>query len=193
MDKQLLLRKILHKKEIRDYTYATLFLFISSFFIFFAIKPALSIAFSLKQEFYQLHRLNEDYEKNILKIVALQSQLENVRGETYLLDEVLPSKPQMKNLVDEIKKIASSEGIAIKNLSLSKIDLKKITEENKISSLKMNMEIETDFPVMRNFTQKIIDQRRLMTVNKLRIFKKDIFSTESGQLTVEMEIGGFYL
>lgn len=192
MNKQLLLKKIFHKKEVRDYTYAALFLFVSSFFIFFAIKPALTIAVSLNQESQQLRSMNEDYEKTVLKIVRLQSQLEAVRNKTHLLDEALPNKPQMKNLVDKIKKIASSEGIVIKNLSLSKVDLKKTRQKKQTNSLTMNMEIETDFSSVSNFTHKIINQRRLMKINKLRIFKKDVFSTKSAQLTVEMEIGSFY-
>jgi hypothetical protein len=58
MDKQSLVKKLLGQKEAKDYSYAVLFLIISSFFALFAIKPALSIAFSLKREAADLDRIN---------------------------------------------------------------------------------------------------------------------------------------
>lgn len=194
MDKRQILIKIFNRKEVRDFTYATLFFLTSSFFIFFAIRPTLLIAFSLKRKVFDLKKMSDTYEKNISKIIKIQSELETIRTERHLIDQALPEKPEIKQLVDNIKETVSESGALIKNLTLSKIDLKKITkEENKVNYLRINMEIEGNFPVIRSFTQKIIERRRIMMVNKLRIFKRDVFSTESSQLTLEMEMDAFYL
>lgn len=193
MDRQSLVKKILNKKELRDYTYATLFLFTSSFFIFFVIKPALSIAFSLKKEATELRQISDQYEKNILRIINIQSQLETVRNDLYLIDEALPNKSKMKNLVDEIKNIASSEGIVIKELNFSKINLKKTKQGKNLNSLKIDIAIDANFPQIRNFTEKIIENRRLIEIDKLEIVKEDVLSTESAELKIEMEVKGFYL
>lgn len=193
MDRQSLVKKILNKKGIRDYTYATLFLFTSSFFTFFVIRPALSVAFSLKKEASELRRISDQYEKNILRIIKIQSQLEMVRNDLYLIDEAIPNKSKMKKLVDEIKNVASSEGIIIKDLNFSKINLKKTKQGKTINSLKINIAIEADFPKVLNFTEKIIKSRRLMEISKLEIIKENVSSTESAELKVETEIQGFYL
>ena len=71
IDKKTLLKGILNRKDLVDYTYGILFLIISSFFLFFAIRPALTIAFSLQRESIDLKKLNAQYEENVLKIVEM--------------------------------------------------------------------------------------------------------------------------
>lgn len=193
MDKQLLIKKILAKKEIRDYTNMILFFFISSFFIIFAIKPALTIVFSLKREGFDLERINAIYEKNILKLVDVQFKMENIRDKTYLLEQAMPKKPEMKTLVDNIKQVASVEGILIDNLSLSSVDLKKETKDIQPKPLIINIETRAEFYAVNSFIKKITDQKRIKIIKNLKILRETDFSTESAHLKIMMETEGYYL
>lgn len=193
MDKQLLIKKILAKREIRDYTYMILFFIISSFFTLFAIKPALTIVFSLKREAFDLERINAIYEKNILKLVDIQFKLENIRDKTYLLDQAMPKRPEMKTLVDNIKQLASAEGMLIDNLSLLSVDLKKKTKDTQKKPLIINIETKAEFSAVNIFIKKITDQRRIKTIKNLKILRETDFSTDSAHLKIMMETEGYYL
>lgn len=193
MDRQLLIKKFLTRKEVKDYTYAILFFVISSFFTLFAIKPALSIAFSLRRQAFDLERINAIYEKNILKLVDIQFKIENIRDKTYLLEQTVPKKPETKTLVDNIKQVASAEGILINNLSLSSVDLKKEVEETKLRLLLINMETTAEFAAAHNFIEKITQQKRIKTIKNLKILKGENSSTDSAHLKIMMEIEGYYL
>ncbi len=193
MDKQLLIKKILAKKEVRDYTQIILFFLISSFFLLAAIKPALTIAFSLKREIFDLERINAIYERNILKLVDAQFKLENIRDKTYLLDQALPKSPEMKTLVDNVKQVASAEGVLIDSLSLLSVDLKKEIKGIQPKPLIINMEIKGEFSTVNNFIKKISDQKRIKIIKNLKILKETDFSTESAHLKIIMETEGYYL
>jgi Tfp pilus assembly protein PilO len=193
MNKQLLIKKLLSKKEIKDYTNMILFFLISSFFIVFAIKPALIVAFSRKREAFDLKRINTIYEKNILKIVETQARLENIRDKTYLLHQALPKNPEMKILIDDIKKIANSESMLINNLRLASVDLKKKLKENKRKPLIIEIETEGEFPNLKNFIQKMVDQRRIKIIKNLRVLREDNLTTASARLKIMMKIEGYYL
>jgi len=193
MDRQLLIKKILARKEVKDYTYVILFFLISSFFILFAVKPALSIAFSLKRQAFDLERINAIYEKNILKLVEVQFKLENIRDKTYLLEQAVPKKPEMKTLVDNIKQIASAEGTLVNSLNLSSVDLKKETKETKLRPLLINMETTAEFAATHSFIEKIIEQKRIKMIKDLKILKGENSSTDSAHLKIMMEIESYYL
>ena len=67
-DKNINLKKIIRTlgdKKVRDYIYISIFFILFSIFIFFAIKPALTTAFSLKKEEEELKEKNLIYQKAI--------------------------------------------------------------------------------------------------------------------------------
>jgi Tfp pilus assembly protein PilO len=193
MDKQSLVKKLLGKKEAKDYSYAFLFLVISSFFAVFAIKPALSIAFSLKREAADLDHINVLYENNLTKLVDVQTSLEKVRDKTYLLDLAAPKMPETKTLIDDIKQSASSEGILISKLSLSDVDLKNESKSQDLKKISINMETKSNFTAVNKFIHKITDQKRIKTVRSLKILSDEAVASGSSQLRIVMEIEGFYL
>ena len=76
MDKQNLLKQLLKQintKKAKDYTFASLFFIVLSIFVFFAIRPSLVTAFSLKKEEEELTKINTSYEAVISRIVTIQS------------------------------------------------------------------------------------------------------------------------
>lgn len=192
MDKEKILA-ILRKKEVKDYTYAILFFGIASFFAFFAIKPALSIAFTLKQQATQLRKTDDIYEKNINQILQIQNDLEKIRDKTYIVEEAIPKMPDTKILVDDIRQAANSEGITIREFNLSAVDLKKKGRDENLKSLSIDMETDANFSQINSFIRRLAGQRRLKQVSGVKITRKEVFSTESAQLKINLEIESFYL
>lgn len=193
MDKKSLLSKIIGRKEIVDYSYAILFFLISSFFLIFAVRPALSIAFSLKRESADLKRINDIYERNILKLVDIQANLESIRDKLSLLDSAIPQRPGVNTLVQDVRSAAEEQGITIENFEMSTIDLKKMSDEKKVKTITITIQTNANYQSTEQFIQKIIDQKRLKTIGKLQIKKDDKTQSGSSQLHITLETDAYHL
>lgn len=195
MEKPPLLKKILGQKKVKDYTYATLFFLVAAFFSFFVIRPTLITAFSLQKKAKELQEISSFYEKNILAIIEIQSKLEKTRNERHLIEEAVPKEAKIKFLADNLRKIASKESVLIKNLSLSKIELKqeKKQKTNYLSSLNINLSLQMSPLNIKNFTEKLFRQRRLLLIKKMQIGKEEETSSPPATLLkVEMSVDSFY-
>ena len=109
MNKSVIKRKLLVRK-VTDYSYTILFFVSFAFFTFFVIRPNILTILSLQEESGKLHTLDAGYENVIKKIVDIQSFLEENGKDLYLLDESLPTLPQINKLVVEARMVISSLG-----------------------------------------------------------------------------------
>ncbi|HLC94431.1 MAG TPA: type 4a pilus biogenesis protein PilO [Patescibacteria group bacterium] len=192
MDKTSVLKKIFARKEVRDYTYAGLFFLVSAIFTFFAIKPSISIAFSLKKEREDLRRVQQMYEAKIRQIIKLQTDMETIRDKTYLIDAAIPERPETRILIDNIKQAADLDNIPLKELKLSQVDLYNERENPGIKSIQMSMTTNADYPALSHFIENILAKRRLFMVKNLDISKTNTESTASAGLEFEVTIEGYY-
>lgn len=186
-----IIRLIQNKKEIKDYTYATLFFLVSSFFTFFVIRPSVLTAFTLKEKVKELNQIDVNLEKNIGNVINLQSQMMELREELSLINIALPSKPSIRNLVDFIDKSASEEGVVINNLSISAIDM--INKKEALNKFDILLEATADYLSGKKFIEKIFNSRRLIDIKKLNISKLNKESTESSNLRFEIIFETYYL
>lgn len=186
-----IIRLIQNKKEIKDYTYATLFFLVSSFFTFFVIRPSVLTAFTLKEKAKELNQIDVNLEKNIGNVINLQSQMMELREELSLINIALPGKPNIRNLVDFIDKSASEEGAVINNLSISAIDM--INKKEALNKFDILLEATADYLSGKKFIEKIFNSKRLIDIKKLNISKLNKESTESSNLKFEIIFETYYL
>jgi len=188
MEKDLL--KSVFNKKVQDYTFAILFLIIFSIFIFFAISPSLKTAFSLKKEEIDLKNIDNLYEKKIVNISEIQSQIEETRDKLPLLDQAVSSYPEVNKMVDDVKILADKNQFFIQKANIGDVNLLQTKKE--IGNVKLIVEGKTNFENLKNFINQLFEQRRLKTVDSLLI-TQDKESTQSGLLKVTLVINGFYL
>lgn len=191
MNKKTFLTQLLTKKEVVDYTYATLFFLLSALFAVFAIRPSLSIAFSLKKEAAELKKINEAYEHNINAVIKIQSQLEQVRDKVYLLDEAAPSRIAIKNVIDNVQKTTTEQGIDLKEFNVPSVVLKG-NKEKGIKTVPLTFELNSDYTALDAFVKALFLKRRLTVVNNLQI-ETDAQSSISATLNTKMSIENYYL
>lgn len=185
--------QLLSKKEIADYTYITLFFIISTMFVVFAIRPSLTIAFALRKEAQELKKINNEYEQNIVKIIALQSQLESVRNKIYLLEEATPSKPEIKIVVNNLQTVADQSGVQLKEFTIPEIILKGELKKEGLQNIPLSLDLESEYQKLNDFINDLLLRRRLSVIKNLEINKTDVESTESAELKYGIEIENYYL
>ncbi|MFN4212604.1 MAG: type 4a pilus biogenesis protein PilO [Microgenomates group bacterium] len=183
--------KNIFSKKTTDYTFAVLFFLIFSIFIIFAIKPSLTTVFSLKKEESDLKRIDALYEDKIVNIASIQSQIEENREDLPLLDQALPSYPQVTKMIDDVKTIAEESSIMIKKADVSNVNLFAANKKN-LEKVKITVEGVGSFEDILKLTSNLFNQRRLKTIKKM-IISSDMESTTAAQLKVTLEIEGYYL
>lgn len=195
-DKNLNLKRIiksLSDKNVRDYVYISLFFIIFSIFIFFAIKPALTTAFSLINEETELKEKNQIYKKAITNAQQNQNILNEYRDKLYLIDESISNSPQINKVIDDIGNANNTNLLSLKNIffeeKIDYIDPKK----NNFKEIHVNLETQGDFVQVVNMIKDINLQRRLKLINKIDFFSQSEVSTNSGLIDIKAEIIGFYL
>lgn len=191
MDKNKLLSKLFGEKT-KDYTYFSFFFIIFSIFILFAIRPSLSVAFSLGKEERDLIAINAVYEKVVMGIVETQSLLENNREKLPFVYRAISNRPQ----VNKITKDLEEAGVR-NNVRISKIDIQEINligkKENNIQKIKVGVEAQASFSNLLQYIKDLHKQRRLKAINKLTVLKESSIATSGGTLKFTIELEGFYL
>lgn len=183
--------KVTYKARLKDYTYAVLFFLLSSFFAFAVIKPVLTIAVSLQREAKDLARINAVYEKNISKLIEIQSKMELLRDKIYLIDAALPQSPKTKNLLTDISNAAQSQGIVIRTITISPLDLKSI--EKTVKPVSVSIDTSSDFEKASSFIKLLLSQKRIKTIKSLKITRVADALSEGSYLRIQMTIESYYL
>jgi Tfp pilus assembly protein PilO len=192
MDKDKI-KKTLTGAKVTDYSYAIIFFLTFSFFAFFVIRPNLVNVFALQEELGRLHILDQGYENVIRRIVDIQSFLEANRSDLYLLDESIPSSPNISGLVDDVNRAASTSGLVVDEIDISKVNLKQTGEKNKRSILTVNLGTSSEFEAAKVFKDSLELQRRLKLLKRIQLQRGDQTSSTSGSLDVKLEVEGFFL
>ncbi len=180
-------------KRAKDYTFAIFFLLLFSFFIFFIIRPNLVTGFGLQKELTDLQKLDKDYEQAIFNIVQVQAAVERNRDLFPLLNEAVPATPQVNQVLDDIKKVASESGIDLKKVDINQISLKESKTKTTIKPYDVAIETQSEFAQVSQFLDKLLKQRRLKSIKTLSIIKEGKEGSGSAQLRIKLEIEGFYL
>lgn len=190
MNKLSFIHKIFTKKT-QDYSFSIAFFVIFSIFIFFAIRPSLTTAFSLKKEEEELKIINVQYDKQVENILATQSFLEKNRDSLYLLEEGIPSTPQINKVIDDIKKICDTYSLSLKKAGMGEVNLFHSPGERKLQTLKLTMEGSSNFENVMKFVEALFQQRRLKSIQKM-VISKEAIGTGSAQLKIGLELQGYF-
>lgn len=186
--------KKIFTKKTTDYTFTILFFLIFSMFIFFAIKPSLTTAASLKREEIDLKAIDSKYEKNIINIASVQSLMEEHREQLPLLTDAISNHPQVNKMIDDITKAGEQTSFVIKKASIGEVNLLD-TKNKKLLTLHLTIEGASDFDTLMKFIQSLSNQRRLKTIEKMVVTggQEDQQASSSSQLRVVMDIEAYYL
>lgn len=212
LDAKVIIQKLQSSKRAKDYSLVIVFFVVFSVFVWFAIRPNLITAFSLQQELTELREKDAHYEEVILSIVDFQSKLESNRDRLYLLDEALPQKPLVHDIVVDIQDAAEESNLSILRLELREVEvLSKVGTQNMSANTApsqnnrtvpqqkeymLTIASQSSEESINTFMNNLTSNRRLKLVNQL-VFSPNIRtsqdSTASASLRVQFEVTGLYL
>lgn len=185
----------LQNRNVRDYTYAIMFFVVSSFFAFFVIRPVLKIAISIQRESVDLKGINDVYEKNITKVLELQSSIESLRPKKFLLDEAIPSQPRIDQVIADIQEAARVSGVKLTSVTINPIDLKpaiKTLDTPENNSVQASISLSASFAQIEAFMRAIAQQRRIKGIHNMTL-NINRGSEKSVELSLEVELESYYV
>lgn len=190
MDRKRLIA-LLTEKKVQDYTFSIFFFIIFSFFLAFAIRPNIITAFSLQQELQDLRLQDREYEEQILQIVNYQSILEAYRNDLPVLDEAIPSSPQVAKVVEDVQTAAAIAGVPVTALNVESINFKQLEKPAEIQSYRVTLDTAGDNRALEALILAINNQRRIKTIEQFTL-EGDQASTSAG-FTINMIVSAYYL
>ena len=181
----------LKSSKFHDYTYAVLFFAVSAFFAFFVIRPVLSIALGIRREAMDLTEINNDYEKNIQKVLELQYDLEQLRPRRGLIDEALPNQPIVPELIVDIQNASAQAGISVTALQIDPILFKseneKSTDPKAPAFIQATFKSSASFAQIQQFLEILAKQRRVKGLRNIRLNLDQVQSQKVVSLDIEVE------
>lgn len=187
------IKKQLLLSRASDYTYSIIFFITFSFFAFAVIRPNILTIFNLQKELHDLTLIDDSYSNVIDKIINIQTSVEATRETIDVLDEALPIKPNINQLVDDVKKVSQEFGINIGKMTISEIDIKNKAELIGYKKVKIDLVTKANFEEIYEFVQGLVDQRRLKGINNISFIRDVKEGTSSGMINVKLSIEGYYL
>ncbi len=188
MDSQKL-KELLSNKEVQDYSYLIIFLLVFSFFAFFVIRPVLSVGVSLQKEAEELKAINEIFDENIRSVIKIQTDLESIREDRYLIDSAMPSSPSTGSVIGEVESAAASAGVTIDELTINETTYKsEETAKKELKNLGINMTFTADYAQMTTFLRLIHSQRRLKTIDTIKIVNTEIEGVTRLEVTLKLAV-----
>lgn len=188
-----MIKKIVGERDIKDYTYSILFFLISAFFAFFAIKPALTTAFSLQSEVIQLQETNNVYNSIINRIVTIQGEMIDIRNEFILLDRAVTKMPQIKNLIEDINEKAKKKGFVLEKMQISPLRLKENTDNSQPRFYTLSLESILTFEQFNYLRKELLTDIRLKLIKEITLKKVEAKNASGeAQLSTQITLDIYY-
>lgn len=138
----------------------------------FAIKPTLTTMAQLVKEIEEKEALNEQLEKKIAALTTAQKEFTAVQDRLYLLDESIPSEPEVVRVVKTLERTATDSKVLISSISLARLPDDHAEAELPFSQMKqqvlpMSVQLTGDYVAIRSFVENLLSNRRTFTITSV--------------------------
>ena len=176
-----------------------LFLFMVSFFGFFALKPTIVTIVNLQSQI----KLKKDVDLKLgQKVQALQkAQLSFAKAQSYLatIDKTLPSGADFTRFERELEYLAMKNNIILFDgrfgsfnvVGNPKTNTKKTVSKLNYTTLDFNLGISGSYQNLKNFLKDFENLDRLVTIKDLSFSKQT--QTKGAELQIKLNAQTFYL
>lgn len=174
MTKQQQLLNTLNEFYQRPVAQASLELFLSIsavlFFAVFAIRPTLLTMSDLIKEIEDKRALNAKLDQKVAALASAQNELLSLETRLPVLEQALPSEPQLLEALSYLEKIASDQRLIIENLQLTTLpesDKKTPTPAQTRQSYTLNFTIRGDYIAIKNYLDRVLNVRRAFVIESV--------------------------
>lgn len=141
------------------------------FFAVFAIRPTLLTMSDLIKEIEDKRKLDQALNQKIAALSTAQSEYVQLEERLMILDEAIPSNPDLIDTLKILEKIASDRGLVISTLRVSDIPTQPEDDvaftDLERQNLLMSLTVTGDYPTIREFVEDLRQSRRTFIVESV--------------------------
>jgi len=147
------------------------------FFAAFAIRPTLLTMSDLIKEIDEKRTLDKALGQKISALGSAQGEFQSLQSRLVVLDEAIPSQPDLVSGLKILEKIASDQNLAITALTVSKIPPEPtepivFPKAKRLNTL-TTVTVTGDYPTIRQFVEELRNSRRAFLVESINFSTGD--------------------
>ncbi len=152
------------------------------FFAIFAIRPTLQTISGLIAEINEKKELDQQLQRKISALSTAQDEYQRLSYEIELLDQTIPSRPELVRTLKVIEKHAVENNIVITSIRTPEIPdetfQKKPNAVLERVDLYISLRITGDYPSIRDFMSSLQQYRRMIVVEEVSFMVDDLITTQ---------------
>ncbi len=194
--------KYAEKEKTWYYTEVILTLFTISFFVIFAIRPAVITISGLVGEVQRKKELSKRMKQKINKVIIAQEQYSLVQKNWQLLASFLPSEFDLPQGIAQVAGSAQESNVNLNTMSFADLDFvkqelksskKDIETDNKnLEGLNFSFKTKSDLEVLKNFISQLNQSRRWTQIGNYQLSKPSRRGKEEAS-GIDLLVNGFWL
>lgn len=175
------------KKQTRkvDYRVISFILFTIGFFSIFAIRPSISLIYSLQKEKTEYEKINQTLESKIQMIISTQAQFMQLINNKTLVEQAIPDSHEIG-----ISKELINNQLQISNFAIQKITILPKTY-NELGTVVINLTGQGNYEEVLTFLAFINNSRRLITIDSLGL-EPEKGASDSGNIIFNSVLNTFF-
>lgn len=162
------------------------------FLAFFAIQPTLVTMSNLIKEIEDKSKLNNEMSKKLAALASAQTEYAAVRNELILLDQAIPTDPDIVYKLKTIEKIAAESDIIINSMAVVEMPTKtpKGTSFDQLQprNIPIRANITGDYQAIRSFVESLINNRQVFVTDSVSLSVASRTADKSLQATISINV-----
>jgi len=182
----------------RDFAAVTASLFLTAFFLFFAIRPTANAIAELLGEIKAREKSDIQLQEKIDQIIKAQNFYNQIYDRLFLVEEALPQNPQIASLAKEIEAQRLKENLDLSKLGYSSLVLTDETggkdkkkEAASLTPINFTLNMAGQYLDFKDFLKNVFEQRRIVHINNFEI--QQAKGEEIIKLDISLSGNTFYL
>ena len=147
------------------------------FFAVFAIRPTLLTMSELVKEIEDKRKLDTQMAQKVAALGTAQGQYLAVKDRVFVLEEAIPTGPDVVNTLKIIEKVASDQNLVINNMTLLEIPDDPASgiaaTELERKPLPIQLTVTGSYSSIRGFVEDLMNSRRTFTIERINFATED--------------------
>ncbi len=154
----------------------------------FAVQPTLVTMSDLIQEIEEKREISQQLTQKVAALSTAQSEFAALGSQLTLLEEAVPSEPQVIKTLKIIEKLATENKVIITSLSLSQVPepSESASATLKQEALPIQVAVTGDYPAIRQFAESLLDSRRLLHIETINFSLNEKRGSRSLSATLQL-------
>jgi len=132
----------------------------------FAVQPTLVTMSNLIQEIAEKRELSQQLTQKVAALSTAQSELAALEPQLVLLEEAVPSEPDVVKTLKILEKLATENQVIITSASVPQVPGPSASVSAALTqqALPIQIVVTGDYPAIRQYAESILNSRRLLHI-----------------------------